>query len=43
MGRGRIASKSGRNVEVGAIQSPRDKHCGTVIRICGLKSDLLAV
>ena len=36
MGRGRLASKSGRNVEVGAIQSPSDKHCGAVIRICAL-------
>ena len=43
MGRGRIASKNGRNVEVGAIQSPSDKHCGAVRRICALKSDLLAV
>ena len=43
MGRGRLASKSGRNVEVGAIQSPSDKHCGAVIRICALKSNLLAV
>ena len=43
MGRRRIASKNGRNVEVEAIQSPSDKHCGAVIRICALKSDLLAV
>ena len=42
MGRGRIASKNGRNVEVEAIQSPSDKHCGAVLRICALKSDLLA-
>lgn len=51
---GRIASKSSfakqkkvvfaaKSVEIRAIQSLSDKHCGEMIRICALKSDLLAV